>query len=51
MADPTFEWGGTTDNAAIAADRARMWASFTKASQWGIGVVILLLVLIYLIWG
>jgi hypothetical protein len=51
MADPQFELGGTTDNAAIEADRARMWASFTKATQWAIGVVIAILVLLYLIWG
>lgn len=51
MADPQYEWGGTTDNAAIAADRARMWASFTKATQYGIGTVIVLLVLLYVIWG
>ncbi|HEY4250200.1 MAG TPA: preprotein translocase subunit SecE [Roseomonas sp.] len=50
MADPHYEFGGT-DNAAIAADRVRMWHSFTKASQWGICFVIALLLFIYLIWG
>ncbi|RVT96762.1 preprotein translocase subunit SecE [Rhodovarius crocodyli] len=35
----------------IMAERAGMWDAFTAATKWGIIATIVLLVLIYLIWG
>ncbi len=35
----------------IVADRAQGWSVFTKATTWGIGATILLLVFLYLFAG
>lgn len=37
--------------ADILAERQRSWEAFTTASTWSIGVVVVLLVLLYLLWG
>lgn len=35
----------------ILADRTRGWDLFTVATKWGIGIVIVLLLGIYMLWG
>ncbi|UFN47531.1 aa3-type cytochrome c oxidase subunit IV [Roseomonas sp. OT10] len=35
----------------ILADRQHGWDTFMRATQWGIGAVVVLLVLIYLFFG
>ncbi len=37
--------------ADILAERQRSWEGFTKASTWTIGIIVVLLVLLYLLWG
>jgi hypothetical protein len=35
----------------ILAERTHGWESFTRATTWGAGAVILLLAMLYLFWG
>ncbi|MDB5316975.1 MAG: hypothetical protein JWO26_584 [Rhodospirillales bacterium] len=50
MADPQYEFGGS-DNAAIAADRMKMWEAFTGVTKYAVIAVVVLLSAIYLFWG
>lgn len=50
MADPQYEFGGS-DNAAIAAERAKMWDAFTVMTKYSVIAIIVLLVGVYLLWG
>lgn len=50
MADPQYEFGGS-DNAAIAAERAKMWDAFTAMTKYAVIAVVGLLVGVYLLWG